>query len=949
MSDLFVSYSRKNRVFVETLVDTLKDVGVDVWVDWEDIPFSVDWWQRICAGIDGAKNVAIVISEEWLVSEVCNEEMLYARGYNKRLIPILLSQIDERKRGQELADKLWERQNKTLADEQWHLLQRSNWVDFTQFDFSEGVKAIVTTISENVEHKDRHTEILLRARKWESEGRGKSFLLVGQEIRDAEIWLSLGNKKAPIPTPLHTEYILNSRKAESRKRRSLAAGVVVTLTVLVTLGILAFNWLQVAQVERKNRANMQERAENEADVAYSRQLADRAESYLNDGQLDLALLSSVEANIAADTIESRKSLFAALEYNPQIMTFLRGHSNSIDSLAFSPDGRILASGSRWDSSIILWDRETGKPIGEWLRHQQVRNLAFSPDGRILASSGWRTIILWDLSNDPPTEVHLTEHEGYVDFTSIAFSPNGQMLVSVSCEQVDSTFSEDCDESEITLWDLTQNPPTGSSLLRFSGEVNTVAFSRNGEILVIVNNNASIVMWDLSTGQWYDRGRPLQFSDQRGENVRIAFGNDGRMAISGSSNTLIDLWDVMTGTQQGQLINNGYILSLAFSPKGELLASGGDSIMLWNVITREEIGSTLIGHEWVESLAFSPDSRILASGSCGRSNSRECMQGEIILWDLTAKQRLGRTLVPNYTEPLQIITFSSDGDNLLSWDGNDSLIQWDIEAEQTIGIPLTELENVVFSIGGQIIATGFRWDNILLLRASISDYLCGDFAEFEGCISQIAFSSNGQRLAIGSSEGAIVVWNVVTGELVNHWLIHDARPVHALAISPDGQVVASTTTSYGSCDLWDASTGARIGGVNGHTNVIGYLSFSLDGHYLVSYSTDGVIVSDVLGTLPNAEFPKASIPLALSPDGQILVSGKNNEIVIWDVATQQIIGVLPAATAPLAFSPDGQTLVSGSSENAFISWDMNLDSWQSLACRIANRQEYWEICPNLSAP
>src|SRR5262249_52540836 len=140
-------------------------------------------------------------------------------------------------------------------------------------------------------------------------------------------------------------------------------------------------------------------------VATARQLAAQSLNYL-DHQLDLALLLSLEANRFADTVEGRGALFRALQHSPHLTTFLHSHTGPVQSVAFSPDGKTLASGSN-DHTIRLWELASPKPLEPPLRGHTdlVSSVAFSPDGKTLASGSWdKKIILWEVASPKPLEL-----------------------------------------------------------------------------------------------------------------------------------------------------------------------------------------------------------------------------------------------------------------------------------------------------------------------------------------------------------------------------------------------------------------------------------------------------------------------------------------------------------------------------------------------------------------
>jgi hypothetical protein len=215
-------------------------------------------------------------------------------------------------------------------------------------------------------------------------------------------------------------------------------GLLVTVLTVVFLLAVGLTVFMIGQQAQKAR------------LATSRRLAAQARTRL-DNQLDLALLLSLEANRTADTVETRGSLLAGLEFSPHLTTFLHGHTKEVWSVAFSPDGQTLASGSA-DNTIILWDVEARQPLGSSLTGHKapVLSVAFSPDGQKLASSSAdNAIILWDVATDQPLGQPLSGHTDWV--YSVAFSPDGQTLASGSRDNA------------IILWDVATGQPLGQPL------------------------------------------------------------------------------------------------------------------------------------------------------------------------------------------------------------------------------------------------------------------------------------------------------------------------------------------------------------------------------------------------------------------------------------------------------------------------------------------------------
>ncbi len=284
-------------------------------------------------------------------------------------------------------------------------------------------------------------------------------------------------------------------------------------------------------------------------------------------------------------------------------TTLKGHTDYVWSVAFSPDGALLASGSG-DDTIRLWDATTGQHIRTLTGHTaSVWSVAFSPDGALLASgSGDDTIRLWDATTGQHIRT-LTGHTYWV--SSVAFSPaDGSLLASGS------------GDNTIRLWDAT----TGQHIRTLTGHtdwVNSVAFSpADGSLLASGSSDNTIRLWDATTGQH------IRTLTGHTDWVRsVSFSPDGSLLASGSSDKTIRLWDATTGQHIRTLTGHtDRVRSVSFSPDGSMLASGSSdkTIRLWDATTGQHI-RTLTGHtDRVRSVSFSPDGSMLASGSSDKT-------------------------------------------------------------------------------------------------------------------------------------------------------------------------------------------------------------------------------------------------------------------------------------------------------------------------------------------
>ncbi|WP_329425382.1 serine/threonine protein kinase [Streptosporangium sp. NBC_01495] len=297
---------------------------------------------------------------------------------------------------------------------------------------------------------------------------------------------------------------------------------------------------------------------------------------------------------------------------------LRGHTETVNAVAFSPDGETLASGGG-DGAVIMWNARTRRPIGDPLtgHTRAVQAMAFSPDGGLLASGGSNnegtdpgdhTVVLWDTRTRRPIGDPLTGHTNWVE--SVAFSPDGRTLATGSSDKT------------VIVWDTRTWQPIGDPLTGHNDWVQAVAFSPDGRTLATVGDDMTVIVWDTAT--WRPVGAPL--TGHTRSVLSVAFSPDGKTLASGSGDKTVIVWDTATRRPVGAPLTGhpGEIHTLAFGPDGDTLAVGtGSVVRLWDTRTWRPIGDPLTGHTGsVWSMAFSPDGETLATAGEDR---------QVIMW------------------------------------------------------------------------------------------------------------------------------------------------------------------------------------------------------------------------------------------------------------------------------------------------------------------------------
>ncbi len=901
MSDVFISYSRKDISFAQRLHKSLEENNLDTWIDWQDIPPSEDWLDEIHESIEQTDAFIFIISKRSVDSEVCSQELIHAFENQKRLIPIVIDDIAPSDVPPSVA---------TL-----------NWIFFRESDdYDAAVSLLLEAIQTDQAWVKAHTRYQMRALEWERNQHANAYLLQGIELDEAESWLLTQGHKDITATERQTEYILTSRQAITQRQRLLFGGVGVGLVVALVLSIFAIlqrgvaieqrdqqataEALAVAEAysrataeavavgERDARATAQAESQVQRDVAVSQYLAAQS-SALSKYYLSTKMLLGIEASRFYNGIEARSALLEALLAEPHLGAFiLQDQDFQTQSMALSEDGMVLALGNP-DGEILLLDTDSGDVLARMV------------------------------------------HEEAEAIDRLVFSGDRSTLISVNASQ------------EVLAWDLASEPPLPKTISAYNGRERFLAVNHNGQEIAVLNETGDVVVMSTQTGEILQR---IQGSGS--EDTPMIFSPDGTLLAAFHAYSEVRIWDRESGRmtyQYSELPENASEsvyrsplntqFTLAFNPRSDaLIFATGHETYYWEIMT-DEITATnpsyLAGYnELGEPMAFSHsrfepfqwnilEDRVTA-GPLAYSLGGDPYAGELLgyAWSPLTEQVLliwedvgNDTLVIRYdfNEPIPIRKQIPDSLNIKT-----------VAHDPAPGSNLMIVAGCAHPGESASCSRG-----LIQFRDSRSGEILGDPIEaHDDWITGVAISPDGETFATVSSDGSIQLWDLASRSPKGDALrFKDVAAVDRLRFHPEGSTLAfrAGSGSEKGIAFIDLQTQELLGeplfitddGVN---NSVYNFAFSPDGTLLaVSQHNIGLIFWDIREisspSLPqDIELPFVPSALVFDSTGQKLAAGMSGMAAIADIVSGEVI--LPPGvdqitgniTRSVAFSPDGLWII-----------------------------------------
>lgn len=783
--------------------------------------------------------------------------------------------------------------------------------------------------------QDREGLLLLRhltesAYEWEARRRDSAELYRGARLAQAREWISTNEKRlnvserdflsASIEQEQHdalereaqrqreleaAQKLAETEKAIAEEQTRSANRLQVRNRVISTVGTFAMIMAILAGMFglRSNQNAIQ--ADTNFKRAEAQRLAAEANKLLlSGGNSELIALLSLRSINTQYTPQGDSALGGAANLNYPRQQFGSPDDN-IGPVAYSPDGVYLLVGSA-DKTARLLDVHTGKELSRFIGHTDtVSCLAFSPNGKyVVTGSADKTARLWEAQ----TGKEIQQFLGHTDeIASIVFSPDGRYLLTGSSDNT------------ARLWDV----ETGQEVREFIGhtdKVRSVAFSPDGKQIFTGSWDKTTRMWDTVTGQELRR-----FMGPSRQVYRVVLSGDGKTLAAGSNDSTIWLWDV----QSSRLLHQFSGGTMAFSPDGKtLIASGGNTLLQWDVQTSEELPGAIGYTEVIQSLTFSPD---------GKSILTVSWDGIARLWEAVPSPEL-----PSFHSPSDVsaVAYSPDGRFALTGGGDGVARLWDAKTGQKLREFIGHSEAInyglAFSPDGKYVLTG-SWDRTMQLWDVMTGMALHKFVTL-GPVNDVAFSADGKYVLAASDDGNAWMWDPITGKEILKFPggsvgIHG---IQRAVFSGDSKYVA-TASADGTARIFDVTTGKELQKVD-TGSVVNSVAFSPDGKTILTTSQDHVaLLWDIQTGKEVRRFTGHTVVIwtaIFSSDGKYAATASADGTArIWNATTGQEIRRL-VATGPLnslAFSPDSRYLLTSSGDGAAQQWDMDYHTTVTYLC------------------
>ncbi len=625
----------------------------------------------------------------------------------------------------------------------------------------------------------------------------------------------------------------------------------------------------------------------------------------------------------------------------------RRHGGMFPAVAVSPDGRLVATASRTDPTVRIWEGPAANPLGRPIEcPSTIHSLAFRPDGQALAIACCDgTIRFWELG---PARI------------GTAVIPHGKMVLSIAFSHDGKRLATAGVDGLVKLWDAADGRPL-PMVLRHEVPVRMVAFTPDDRTLITLSVRGMIRLWDAATGAI----RRSPAGHRVSQVSAAALSRDGRLLAIGDMTGSARIWDV-TRLEVVQLLSHtGLVGAIDFSPDSRTLLTGGqDKIArLWDMTTGASLGPAAYHRQAIGAAAFRTDGRRIITGDQDgvfqfrrhETDHPRCLElahragvgvvgvspdgllavtgtkpldpridGEVQVWNLETGDRVARLAQKGM---ITAAVFGNDG-RIVTTAGVDGTARlMDVAGGRELGPPLRHkgwVDAVALDPRGGRVLTACEDGSARLWAFGPGGPRVERSIEHDQPVNIVAFSPDGTLALSGSAEGAVKLWGTADGRL-RHVFRHGGL-IHDIAFSPDGKRVLTASFDH-TARLWRVDTGEPIGKPMTHQDEVLCLAFRPDGEMVVTGSKDNTAQVWRAATTEPVGPPLTHrgwvVDVAYSPDGSTVATASMDATArFWDAATGRPLGPQlhhGDKVVALAFSTDGHRLITGSGDGKARVW------------------------------